>query len=197
MNRPWICTLTRDIALTGPAVADNVIDVREIAHALSQINRYTGHTTEPWSVAQHCVLTYLMAEALDWKPQGQLLALMHDAHEAYVGDVASPIKAALGQAWYRLERLHEEHVQQQLGLDHLHPHYRVDIKRLDLWALKTERTHLLSQQGERRSWPLIDPGANWDRVNPLGTTLFQKVRNLTPTPAKARDLFLIIYEALT
>lgn len=64
------------------------IDLRDIAHTLSQINRWGGHTREPYSVAQHAVMVSLrLPEAK------QAWGLLHDATEAYMGgDIVSPIK---------------------------------------------------------------------------------------------------------
>lgn len=66
------------------------IDPYDIAHALACINRYQGHAPIPYSVAQHSVLACRLA------PKGhELAALLHDAHEAYVGDVPRPMKSVL------------------------------------------------------------------------------------------------------
>lgn len=66
------------------------IDIRDIAHSLALLNRFAGHTPEPYSVAQHSVLVAEMA------PEGlKLQALLHDAHEAYVVDMPSPWKPLL------------------------------------------------------------------------------------------------------
>ena len=70
----------------------------DIAHALSRIARFNGHTRgeRPWSVAQHSLLVEsLMPVAVEADPVTRLLALLHDAHEAYVGDIATPVKMAL------------------------------------------------------------------------------------------------------
>lgn len=63
------------------------IHIADIAHALSQLCRYNGHTLTHYSVAEHCVhLSYAVsAEAALW-------ALLHDATEAYVGDMVRPLK---------------------------------------------------------------------------------------------------------
>ena len=65
--------------------------IEDIAHSLALTNRYGGHTSAPYSVAQHCVLASYMDVGI--KP---IYLLLHDAAEAYlVGDVASPQKRLL------------------------------------------------------------------------------------------------------
>ncbi len=64
--------------------------IDEIAHALANLCRFTGHTRSFYSVAQHSVLVCDLAP-----PEHRLEALLHDAHEAYVGDVNSPLKSLL------------------------------------------------------------------------------------------------------
>lgn len=64
--------------------------IEDIAHSLAYQCRYTGHTREFYSVAQHCVL---MAES--GLPGGPLKLLLHDAAEAYIGDIARPWKQLL------------------------------------------------------------------------------------------------------
>ncbi len=65
--------------------------IEDIAHSLAYQCRYTGHTREFYSVAQHCVL---MAENPDL-PGDPMAKLMHDAAEAYIGDIARPWKHLL------------------------------------------------------------------------------------------------------
>lgn len=67
----------------------NQIDINDIAQALSQIPRWLGHTDKLYSVAQHCCWCY------DNTDGNKLEALMHDATEAYVSDIPSPLKALL------------------------------------------------------------------------------------------------------
>jgi hypothetical protein len=73
----------------APRVAD--IHITDIAHALANKCRWSGHTREFYSVAQHAVLVSRYTVA----PAHRLWGLLHDAGEAYLPDVPSPIKAHL------------------------------------------------------------------------------------------------------
>ncbi len=64
-----------------------MFNIRDIAHALSNIPRFGGHTKIPYSVAQHSVMVARFV-----KPEHAIEALLHDASEAYILDMPSPIK---------------------------------------------------------------------------------------------------------
>ena len=94
----WITTATgRDFPLAGlPTLMQGAQPcIEDIAHALAQINRFTGHAARPYSVAEHSLLVCDIVRAKGLNAHAQLLALLHDAHEAYCGDVASPTKSLL------------------------------------------------------------------------------------------------------
>src|SRR4051812_20612492 len=63
------------------------VDPLDIAAALSMLCRYGGHVSRFYSVAEHCLL---MSEAV--APEHALWALLHDATEAYMGDMVRPLK---------------------------------------------------------------------------------------------------------
>lgn len=90
------------------------IDIRDIAHHLSIINRYTGASPEPFSVAQHSVLgTHYFKDRTH-----KLAFLLHDAAEAYFNDLASPVKHDPRMQWYRdLEHETTERIYFLFGLD--------------------------------------------------------------------------------
>jgi uncharacterized protein len=71
-----------------PAVED--VDIHDIAWALSRICRFGGHVNTHYSVATHCTaISYLVPE------EDALWALLHDASEAYVGDMVRPLKNSM------------------------------------------------------------------------------------------------------
>jgi hypothetical protein len=76
----------------SPAVED--VRLGDIAHALASICRWTGHTQYPLSVARHALLVSQVVERL--APDLALAALHHDSAEAYIGDIATPLKRFLG-----------------------------------------------------------------------------------------------------
>lgn len=88
MTRYILTHSGRVVDIVNPDPSTLVIE--DVAHALARINRYTGHSDDPISVAQHAVLvsTLVPPEAAAW-------GLLHDASEAYLGDWSTPVKAEL------------------------------------------------------------------------------------------------------
>lgn len=91
MSGTWIQTAT-GLRVNPLSMKPEDVDIADIAHALANLCRFTGHTREFYSVAQHSVLVSRLLERWGCDPWVQLWGLMHDAAEAYLGDVASPMK---------------------------------------------------------------------------------------------------------
>lgn len=72
-----------------------LIDIRDIAHALSQLCRANGHYGEFYSVCQHSLDCCAEAAARGENVRIQLACLLHDASEAYLSDVTRPVKAMM------------------------------------------------------------------------------------------------------
>jgi hypothetical protein len=66
----------------------DMICIEDIAHALSNLCRFGGHTQDFYSVADHCIRTQNHFK----DPMDRMMALMHDASEAYLMDFPRPIK---------------------------------------------------------------------------------------------------------
>lgn len=90
---------------------DYVYPIEEIAWALGKLNRFTGHTLRDYSVAEHCVKVSFYVP-----PHLALEGLMHDAEEAYYGDVSSPLKRLIGAKYKRLANRCNATIRKQYGL---------------------------------------------------------------------------------
>lgn len=94
MTVPYLRTASgRKFPLINPSPSDIVL--QDIAHALGNLCRFTGHTQRVYTVAEHCVLVALILREQGYNTETQLLGLLHDAAEAYVGDLSSPLKHAM------------------------------------------------------------------------------------------------------
>lgn len=109
--------------------------IKDIAHALSHICRFGGHCPTFYSVAQHSVLaSYAAPEGFEFE------ALMHDAHEAFVGDMVKPLKILL-PAYAEIEDRIERAVRSRFGLPlEMSP----EVKQVDLGMLASEQRSLLN-----------------------------------------------------
>lgn len=110
----------------------------DIAHSLAQICRFGGHCKRHYSVAEHSLL---VAEILRFRgipAAGQLAGLLHDVHEAYCGDVPTPIKRALGEPWREFESGIEKTVHAALGVSELMGAWQAEVHDAYLCALVTE-----------------------------------------------------------
>lgn len=165
-----------------PVAAD--LDIRDIAHALSQNCRWTGHCRDFYSVAQHCVYcSYVVPENLT------LTALMHDASEAYLSDLSRPVKHSPELVGYRdAERKLETIIAETFELVFPYP---PEVKQADNRMLYTERRDLLVGSVE---WTT-------DRENVLGFEGNDRqpydFRITSWEPKEAEQLFLERFHALT
>jgi hypothetical protein len=105
--RAWQRMLSgRRLDLLDPSPLD--IEMEDIAHGLARVARWNGQTsgTHIFSVAQHCLLVEALARArvprLD--RSRRLAVLLHDAPEYVIGDMISPFKAVIGDAYKAVER---------------------------------------------------------------------------------------------
>lgn len=127
------------------------VDIEDIAHALAQQNRYAGHCPWPYSVAAHSV--YVSRRAARLAPPGRekqcaRWGLLHDATEAYLVDVPSPIKRFLTEyAVIEADLMHV--IAQRFGLEGEMPE---EVKRADADALATEASILFPTRP--RDWHL-------------------------------------------
>ena len=144
----WIYTADHsEYHMGGYEQQDNRFDINTIAKALSCINRFCGHTSRPYSVAEHSLLVCDILRDQGYSCLVQMAGLLHDAHEAYIGDVSSPVKWELGIAWDSFEHRHMMALRKHFALITTYAAYRREIKQADLVALATERIeHLVGRR---------------------------------------------------
>lgn len=104
--RAWQRMLSgRRLDLLDPSPLD--IEIDDIAHGLARVARWNGQTkgAHSFSVAQHCLLVEAIASHLnpDWSNAWRLMALLHDAPEYVIGDMISPFKVVMGDAYKSVE----------------------------------------------------------------------------------------------
>lgn len=97
----WFQTFTGKLVDVEHPTPD-AVDIQDIAHALSMTCRYGGHCREFYSVAEHSVHVMILGEP-HVSNKLRLSLLLHDAAEAYVGDIISPVKKLLSPLSTELE----------------------------------------------------------------------------------------------
>ena len=109
--------------------------IEDIAHGLSQLNRFVGQTVKPYSVAQHSVLV-----SQTCPKEFALYGLLHDASEAYTNDVCRVLKLSPGMGIYKwYENLAMSAVCKKFVLPEKEP---AEVKTADLVLLLTEKRDL-------------------------------------------------------
>jgi len=145
-QRAWQRMLSgRRLDLLDPSPLD--IELEDIAHGLARVARWNGQTSGPhvFSVAQHCVLVEAIAGHMEPDLSGgsRLVVLLHDAPEYVIGDMISPFKAVIGDAYKAVEKRLLSAIHVRFGLPPLTPAALIRLtKRADAVAAFLEATRL-------------------------------------------------------
>jgi 5'-deoxynucleotidase YfbR-like HD superfamily hydrolase len=173
--RAWQRMLSgRRLDLLDPSVLD--IEVEDIAHGLARVARWNGQTSGAhiFSVAQHSLLVEALARLrvprLD--RSRRLAVLLHDAPEYVIGDMISPFKAVIGDAYKAVERRLLAAIHRRFGLPAKSaPELEELIKVADREAAYLEATRLAGfATAEARRFfgrpPVISPTIERDYLKP-------------------------------
>lgn len=107
----------------------DLINIWDISHALAGVSRFGAHTPSTYSVAQHSVLVSRLCP-----PEHRLWGLLHDAAEAYIGDMISPVKRTLPE-FIKLEKILQKAICEKFGLSWPEP---PEVKAADQRAYASE-----------------------------------------------------------
>ena len=152
------------------------IDIRDIALALSRIPRFNGHTDRLLTVAEHS-----WSGARYIQEDEKLNFLLHDAAEAYLCDIPSPIKQVMPQ-YQALEKTLQQCIEAKFDVD-LSTNL---VKYYDLTLLSNEAWHLVKSQGSE--WPI------WNEIKRPAVT--PEFKPLCLDPEVARVVFLELFYEL-
>lgn len=147
MNKPWMQYGTEKYVL-GTSEFPPGVTIVDVAAALAKLNRFTGHSIQPLSVARHSLYVANLAREDGHSALLQLYALLHDAQETVVNDLSAPLKEALGPeglaAYSVLEGNAEAAVFKLAGVAWPMPTpTRSIVKRYDIEAVVAERECLM------------------------------------------------------
>jgi len=144
--RAWQRMLSgRRLDLLDPSPLD--IELEDIAHGLARVARWNGQTGGPhiFSVAQHCLLVEKIAGSLypPLNARQSLLMLLHDAPEYVIGDMISPFKAVIGDAYKAIENRIFDAILRRFSLPAaVDPELLLLCKKADRAAAHIEAVHL-------------------------------------------------------
>lgn len=167
-------------------------DIEEIAHAISMQCRYTGHVSHFYSVAEHSLLVARLMEEIEYCKIGggtPLEGLLHDAHEGYISDIASPWKTMIPE-YSKTEKSIEAAMRVHFGLP---AKISEGVKRADWLALFIEAKQLL-MPGVVEGFRPPDP-----YTKELGLSLAASRRwdVISLNPLEGEETFLDAFNALS
>lgn len=132
-----------------------MVKLVDVSKALSQICRFGGHIPWFYSVASHALTVKKLVEHELGRPDLALAALHHDSHEAYIGDIPTPLKRAAGEGFKRLAGSIDYAIKDAFGID-------ADfndpvIQEADELALRAEAWVLKRSGGVQGAWQFREP----------------------------------------
>jgi hypothetical protein len=157
----WIQTYTgKHFDIFNPRIED--ICIEDIAHGLSLQCRFNGHCNKFYSVAEHCIR--MACWDLPGDPKQRLF---HDAAEAYIGDIPSPIKQNLSE----FEKIEENLLEIIFKKFKIQLYNKDIIKKADLIMLATEVRDLMNNPNDWKSLPT----PYHEKINPWDWKLAQVI----------------------
>ncbi len=162
------------------------IHIEDITKSLGCTRRFNGHTLEsastPWTVLHHSLYVSDMLFARGCTRQTVVAALLHDAHEAYIGDIATPVKNIIAEtdAYHQLVESIDAAVAARFGFDPALFHCDA-VRDADATALRVEAYNLLETSGVPQ---INEPGWFPSVQAPMSEDLFWDIKRIPVDDAK-------------
>lgn len=144
---PWIQTYTGK-RIDPWNYSEDDFCIEDVARSLAFTNRFSGHSSRPYSVAQHSLM---VSELCD--EDHALWGLLHDAAEAYIGDFAAPLKGKFSYCGMPISELENRILSVIMELHCLPATMPASVKHADTIACAAERTVLMESDHD---WGEID-----------------------------------------
>ena len=155
---PWIQTYTGK-RIDPWNYSEDDFCIEDVARSLAFTNRFSGHSTRPYSVAQHSLMVSQLCG-----DEHALWGLLHDAAEAYIGDIASPLKSQIIYYGLPISEV-EKHILSVIMEMHCLPTAMpACVKQADMIACAAERVVLMESDHD---WGEIDRFAERFYLPPL------------------------------
>lgn len=159
----------------------DMICIEDIAHSLSRICRFNGHSSKFYSIAEHSLMTALMVE-----DRLKIYALLHDAGEAYLSDVSRPLKLIINHCgddiYNKIEKDILHVINAKFGFSSLSEEDKYKIKLADNTALYVESHYFFSPE-------MLTGWMYGDMLNPIPS--FLKIED------QVKDMDRVKFEFLT
>ncbi len=185
MKDAWILTYSKmKFNVFYPRPED--VNIKDIAHGLSHICRFSGQSKFFFSVAQHSLNAMRYARRYGYSPEMQLYCLLHDAAETYISDVPAPIKEHLPE-FNTIEKNIMEAVHTAFNLPQPGEIEQKIMDKIDKIMLVTEARILLHGT---KGWG--------EEINSIGVDERTAIREISIKQIRNRFLyeFLNIYESI-
>jgi uncharacterized protein len=140
----WLETYCGRFWVLDPREED--VYLEDIAHALSQMCRFTGHTRYFYSVAQHCLNMLYVSKKMKYDEKIQFYGLLHDSPEIFICDIPNPFKKMIPE-YKKIEEGIEKVIYNSFGLPYPDEAVRKVIEKLDWDLCVAEGKALMSNKG--------------------------------------------------
>ncbi len=163
MEKSIIVTYLGEV-ITLLDIGNAKINLEDIAHGLSYTCRFAGQCKDFYSVARHSINSLRVAEHFGYNDELKLYTLLHDASEAYICDIPSPLKKLL-PAYKKYENDFQTNIYKTFGLPEITDDKKKLVKEIDNIMFSKEWKVLMDSSFEDKNTGLLIPNLIFSSKN--------------------------------